>query len=88
MVVEIENFLEAVHIKRIDRTALEMFSQPVVVTDKKDRSVKITLDARSLKNAILKDKYQMSNLVNLEKIAEKSMQRRSTLQIVGYAIRR
>ena len=37
------------------------FIQPV----KKDRSVKIALDARALNNEIVKDKYQMPNLEHL-----------------------
>ena len=38
------------------------FFQPVVITVKKDESVKIALDARALNNEIVKDKYQMPNL--------------------------
>ena len=45
-----------------------MFTQPVVITVKKDRSVKIALDAN---NAILKDKYQILSLDSLmENVAE------------------
>ena len=48
-----------------------MFIQPVVITVKKDTSVKIAIDARSLNNAILKSKYQMPNLESLmEKVSE------------------
>ena len=48
-----------------------MFIQPVVVTVKKDKIVKIALDDRALNNAILKEKYQMPNLDNLmEQVAE------------------
>ena len=36
-----------------------------MITVKKDRSVKIALDARILNQAIEKDKYQMPNLENL-----------------------
>ena len=50
----------------------DVFIQPVVITVKKERSVKITLDARALNNSIAKDKYQMLNLENLmDMIAEK-----------------
>ena len=49
-----------------------MFIQPTVITVKKDRSVKIALDARALNQAIDKDKYQMPNLDNLlDMVAEK-----------------
>ena len=37
----------------------------MVVTIKKEKTTKIALDVRSLKNAILKEKYQTPNLVNL-----------------------
>ena len=68
---EIKNLLEAGHIRKIDKVTDEMFIQPVVITVKKDRSVKIALDARSLNNAILKNKYQMPDLESLmDKIAE------------------
>ena len=49
-----------------------MFIQPTVVTVKKDRSVKIALDAKALNHAIDKDKYEMPNLENLlDMVAEK-----------------
>ena len=60
----IKNLLEAGHIKRVDKTSDEMFIQPVVISVKKGRSVKIALDARSLNDAILKNKYQIRNLEN------------------------
>ena len=48
-----------------------MFIQPVVITVKEDRSVKIALAAGSLNNALIKNKYQMPNLENLmEKVGE------------------
>ena len=53
---EIKNLLAAGHIERIVKMTDEMFIQPVVITVKKDRIVKIALDARSLNNVILKDK--------------------------------
>ena len=37
----------------------------MVIAVKKDKSVKLALDARSLNDAIQKDKYQMPNLDNL-----------------------
>ena len=68
---EIDKLLEEGHIKRVDKISDEVFIQPVVVTVKKDKTAKIALDARSLNNAILKEKYQMPNLDNLmEQIAE------------------
>ena len=37
----------------------------MIITVKKDKSVKIALDARALNNEIVKDKYQMPNLKHL-----------------------
>ena len=71
MDAEIKSLLEAGHIRRVDKISDEMLIQPMVITVKKDRSVKIALDARSLNNAILKSKHQMPNLEKLmENIAE------------------
>ena len=68
---EIKCLLKAGHIERIDKITDEMFIQPVVITVKKDGSVKIALDARSFNNAILKDNFQMPNWESLmEKAAE------------------
>ena len=50
---EINNLIKAGHIERVDKISDEMFIQPVVITVKKDRSVKIAMDARSLNNAII-----------------------------------
>ena len=60
------------HIEKINEIKDDVFIQPTVITVKKDRSVKIALDARALNRAIDKDKYQMPNLENLlDMVAEK-----------------
>ena len=69
---EIKRLLKEGHIERVDEIKDDVFIQPTVITVKKDRSVKIALDARALNKAIDKDKYQMPNLDNLmEMIAER-----------------
>ena len=63
--------LEEGHNRRVEKISDEVFIQPVVVTVKKDKTVKIALDARSLNNSILKEKYQMPNLdILMEQVAE------------------
>ena len=62
---EIKRLLEEGHIEKIDDIKNDVFIQPTVITVKKDRSVKIALDARALNQAIDKDKYQMPKLDNL-----------------------
>ena len=69
---EIKRLLKEGHIERVDEIKDHVFSQPTVITVKKDRSVKIALDTRALNKAIVNDKYQMPNSENLmEIIAER-----------------
>ena len=69
---EIEKLLGEGNIEKVDKTQDDVFIQPTVTTVKKDKSVKIALDAIALNQSIAKNKYQMPNLDNLiELIAEK-----------------
>ena len=68
---EIKILLKDGHIGKIDKIQDDVFIQPTVITVKKDKSVKIALDARALNESIAKDKYQMPKLDNLiDMIAE------------------
>ena len=62
---ENKRLLGKIHIEKIDKVSNNVFIQPTVITVKKDRSVKIALDARALNRAIDKDKYQMPNSEDL-----------------------
>ena len=69
---EKDKLLKEGHMRRIKKINDEVFIQPVVITIKNGKTVKIALDARSLNDAISKDKYLMPNLDNLmEQVAEK-----------------
>ena len=69
---EIGRLLKEGHIEKINEIKDDVFIQPTVKTVKKDRSVKIALDARALNRAIDKDKYQMPKLEKLlDMVAEK-----------------
>ena len=61
---EIKQLLKDGHLEKINEIEDDVFIQPTVITVKKDRSVKIALDARALHQAIDKDKDQMPNLDN------------------------
>ena len=58
---EIKRILKDGHIEKMNEIKDDVFIQPTVITVKKDRSVKIALDARALNQAI----DQMPNLDNL-----------------------
>ena len=69
---EINKLLKEGHIEKVEKIRDDVFIQPTVITVKKDKSVKIALDARALNDYTAKDKYQMPNLDNLiDLIAEK-----------------
>ena len=53
---EIDILLEEGHIEKVNEVTDKQFIQPVVITVKKDKSVKIASDARALNNGIVKDK--------------------------------
>ena len=65
VVKEIDKPLADGHIHRVEQINDEVFIQPVLVSVKRDKSVRIALDVRSLNNAIQKKKYQMPNMENL-----------------------
>ena len=59
------------HIRKVEKISDDVVIQPVVITVKKDKTVRLVLDARSLKDTISKDKCQIPNLDNLiEQVAE------------------
>ena len=55
-----------------------MFLQPTVITVKKDRSVKIALDARELNKNVVEDEYSMPNLDHLMDIIAEQVDRETT----------
>ena len=53
------------HIEKVNEIKDDVFIQPTVITVKKDKSIKIALDARVMNENIKKDKYQMPHLDDL-----------------------
>ena len=58
---EIDRLLEEGHIEKVNEVTDKQFIQPVVITVKKDKKVKIASDACALNNEIVTDKNQMPN---------------------------
>ena len=68
---EITKLIKEGHIKRSDKINDKVFLQSTVITVKREKTVKIALDARQLNNGIQEDKHQMPNLDKLmEQVAE------------------
>ena len=62
---EIKKLIKMGHIEKVNEIKDDVFIQPTVITVKKDKSIKIALDARVMNENIKKDKYQMPNLDGL-----------------------
>ena len=63
--IELEKLLNEGHIEKLTTCSDQFFSSPIVITVKKDQSIKIALDSKVLNEAIHKNKYQMPNIDSL-----------------------
>ena len=62
---EIEKLLLEGHIQRLDKCTSDCFIAPIVITVKKDDSIKLDLDAKPISRQLYKNKYQMPNVEEL-----------------------
>ena len=58
---ELKKWLDEKHIVKLSSCPDENFISPIVVTVKKDQTIKLALDSKVLNKAINKNKYQMPN---------------------------
>ena len=73
---------------RLEKCSDEYFISPVVITVKKDKSVKIALDSKELNDAIHKNKYQMQSIDHLIDAVANYVSERSTEQGTFYFSKR
>ena len=62
---ELRKLLAKKHIIKLSSCPNKYFISPIVVTVKKDQTIKLALDSKVLNKAIHKNKYQMSNIGTL-----------------------
>ena len=62
---ELKKLIDDKQIIKLEKCSDELFISPVVITVKKDKSVKIALDSKKLNDAIHKNKYQMQSIDHL-----------------------
>ena len=62
---EIEKLIKQGHIEKLSYCTDDFFIAPIVITAKKDNTVKLALDAKPVNAQIHKNKYQMPNLEEL-----------------------
>ena len=63
--IELEKLLNEGHIEKLTKCSDQFFISPIVITGKKDQSIKIALDSKILNKAVHKNKYQMPNIYPL-----------------------
>ena len=63
--LELKKLIDDEQIIKLKKCPDDLFISPVVITVKKDKSVKIALDSKKLNDAIHKNKYQMQSIDHL-----------------------
>ena len=62
---ELSKLLSEGHITKLDKCTSDCFIAPIVITVKKDDSIKLALDAKPINRQLFKNKYQMPNVDEL-----------------------
>ena len=62
---ELDKLIQDKQIYKLEKCPDDLFVSPVVITVKKDNSLKIALDSKKLNKAIQKNKYQMQSIDHL-----------------------
>ena len=62
---EIEKLLTEGHITKLDKCTSDCFIAPIVITVKKDDSIKLAMDAKPINRQLFKNKYQLPNVDEL-----------------------
>ena len=62
---ELKKLLDKKHIIKINSCSDKIFISPIVITEKRDKTVKLDLDSKILNKSIHKNKYQMPSIDNL-----------------------
>ena len=84
--IELDKLNQNKQITRLDKCPDDRFVSPVVITVKKDKSVKLALDSKKLNKAIHKNKYQMQSIDHLvDAVAHYSSQRKNSPGIFWFS---
>ena len=84
---ELENLIEDKQLKRLEKCSDKNFISPVIITVKKDKSVKIALDSKELNDAIHKNKYQMQSIDHLIDAVATQISERSNQNGIFYFLK-
>ena len=81
---EIDKLLEQGHIQKLEECSDKYFVSPIVITVKKDGSVKLALESRELNKQVHKNKYQMHNIEELMDIVGQTISERKQGDVFFY----
>ena len=70
--IELEKLLNEGHIENLSNCSDQFFISPIVITVKKNQSIKMALDSKILNKAIDNNKYQMPNIDSLMQIISRN----------------
>ena len=59
---ELKNLQNNGHITKVEKCSDEFFISPIVITVKKDKSIKLSMDSKTINKSIHKSKYQMHSV--------------------------
>ena len=59
---EIRSLIDQDHIIRLHKCSDQQFISPIVITVKKDQSIKLAMDSKQINKSIHKNKYHMPNI--------------------------
>ena len=71
--IELKKLLNEGHIEKLTNCSDQFFISPIVITVRKDHSIKIALDSKILKKSIHKNEYQMPNFDSLIQTISKTL---------------
>ena len=80
--IELEKLRNEGHIEKLTNCSDQFFISPIVITVKKDQSIKTALDSKILNKAVHKNKYQMPNIDSLIQKFLKHCQPRREIRLI------
>ena len=84
---ELNKLMDQKHLKKLDKRSDRQFVSPIVITVKKDQTVKLALDSKKINKFIHKNKHQMPNidilLDNITQIVKSNDNQQTLLSTLG-----
>ena len=81
---EIDKLLKQGHIEKLTEFSDKCFVSPIVITVKKDGSVKLALESRELNKQVHKNKHQMPNIEELMDTVGQTISEKKNRRLIFY----